>query len=73
MGTNEDVSANGGSPSCFRAVIAAASTNLYRSSACSAYMNNENCYFIDADDESEHQRDSYMRLLQSQNSQKQQH
>ena len=67
VGTNEDEDVSGGSPSCFRAVIAAASTNMYRSSACSAYMQQaeqENgVYFIDADDESEHQRDSYMRLL----------
>ena len=52
------------SPSCFRAVIAAASTNLYRSSHCSTYQNNQ----FDADDESEQQRDSYNRLLQSYNS-----
>ena len=36
-------------------------------------MNNQqNGYYFDADDESEHQRDSYMRLLQSQNSHNQQ-
>lgn len=52
------------SPSCYRAVIAAASTNLYRSSHCSTYQNNQ----FDADDESEQQRDSYNRLLQSYNS-----
>ena len=69
------------SPSCYRAVIAAASTNLYRSSHGSTYQNpgglgtgqngGPNSCFFDADDESEQQhRDSYMRLLQSQNSQK---
>jgi len=52
------------SPSCYRAVIAAASTNIYRSSHASTYINNH----FDADDESEHHRDSYLRLLQSHNS-----
>ena len=52
------------SPSCYHAVIAAASTHLYRSSNCSTYQADK----FDADDESEHQRDSYLQLIQSQSS-----
>ena len=62
LGPNEGgATASQNSPSCFRAVIAAASSNVFRSSHCSTYLNNQ----FDADDESEHQRDSYMKLMQS--------
>ena len=49
-------------------MIAAASTNLYRSSHASTMHYNN----FDADDESEHNRESYLNLLNSQTSSHQQ-